>query len=244
MTEIDLDAIETAARNAARIGSGIDPGVTTALVAEVRRLRARVTELEGKTNGPDTLAAWLHWRFGTPAEPWSEVPDEDKACWEHQARAVRRAVARDGFKTTAPTGQPEPEAEAIHGHFGLSYANYLVLPRTLLQSMDDAWQTQFVALLNEMADAFQRVPQAEGYEVTTGQWMDLADMTESQLYAVGIDVEGDDEDGPGTETRYHRRSDGAELQHHDRAFVPGPDPVPHYNRGRTYIAPAVRSDAV
>ena len=37
---LDLDAIETAARNAARIGSGIHPDTTIVLVAEVRRLRA------------------------------------------------------------------------------------------------------------------------------------------------------------------------------------------------------------
>lgn len=28
----------------------------------------------------------------------------------------------------------------IHGFFGLSYSNYLVLPRTLMQSMPVAWQ--------------------------------------------------------------------------------------------------------
>ncbi|MFF7130023.1 hypothetical protein [Streptomyces sp. NPDC008240] len=43
---LDLDAIETAARNAARIGSGIHPDTAIALVAEVRRLRARLWELE------------------------------------------------------------------------------------------------------------------------------------------------------------------------------------------------------
>ena len=50
---------------------------------------------------PDTLPAWLHWRFGPHGQPWSEVPDEDKSLWEHQARAVRRAVARGGFKQPA-----------------------------------------------------------------------------------------------------------------------------------------------
>ncbi|WP_030186594.1 hypothetical protein, partial [Streptomyces capuensis] len=45
------------------------------------------------------------------------------------------------------------DLDAIHKHFGLSYANYLVLPRTLLQSMPDAWQNAFVKLLDEMDDA-------------------------------------------------------------------------------------------
>jgi hypothetical protein len=52
--------------------------------------------------GPDTLPAWLYQRFavihGCP--PWDRTTDRDRAYWEHQAAAVRRAVARGGFKTT------------------------------------------------------------------------------------------------------------------------------------------------
>ena len=35
----------------------------------------------------------------------------------------------------------------IHWYFGLSYANYLVLPRSVLQSMPIKWQEDFVKLL-------------------------------------------------------------------------------------------------
>lgn len=38
----------------------------------------------------------------------------------------------------------------IHAFFGLSYASYLVLPRSILQSMPTKWQKDFVALLNEL----------------------------------------------------------------------------------------------
>lgn len=86
----------------------------------------------------------------------------------------------------------------IHTYMGLSYASYLVFPRTLLQSMPEEWQQQFVALLEAADDAFEHVPQAEAYEVTAGRY---------------------EEDGD------------------DYVFVPGPDPVPHYNRGRTHIEP-------
>jgi hypothetical protein len=48
--------------------------------------------------------------------------------------------------------------EAIHGWFGLTYANYLVLHRTILQSMPPSWQREFVALLNELREAAQDVP--------------------------------------------------------------------------------------
>ena len=44
--------------------------------------------------------------------------------------------------------------DAIHGWFGLTYSNYLVLPRSLLQSMPDEWQTKFVELLEEAQDHF------------------------------------------------------------------------------------------
>lgn len=46
------------------------------------------------------------------------------------------------------------ETEAIHGWFGLTYANYLVLPRSVLQSMPDEWQQRFVACLEEMGTAY------------------------------------------------------------------------------------------
>jgi hypothetical protein len=127
--------------------------------------------------------------------------------------------------------------EAIHRHFGLSYANYLVLPRTLLQSMPDAFQARFVALLNELHEAFQHVPQAEVYDVRAGTENLLRDMTESQLFAAGVEVSGDDELGHGPDTKYHRISDGAELEGNSYGFLPGRDPVPHYNRGRTRIEP-------
>lgn len=51
----------------------------------------------------DTLAAWLYQRFavihGCPA--WDTLTDSDRAYWEHHAAAVRRAVARGGFKNGA-----------------------------------------------------------------------------------------------------------------------------------------------
>lgn len=55
---------------------------------------------------PDTLPAWLYQRFAVihGAPPWDRLTDSDRSYWEHQARAVRRAVARGGFKTEA--GEP------------------------------------------------------------------------------------------------------------------------------------------
>lgn len=42
----------------------------------------------------------------------------------------------------------------IHTAFGLSYASYLVIPRTVLQSMPLEWQARFVELVNETHETF------------------------------------------------------------------------------------------
>lgn len=52
--------------------------------------------------------------------------------------------------------------EAVHTYFGLTYANYLVLHRTRLQSMPDEWQRKFVALLVELDDALELPEGAHG----------------------------------------------------------------------------------
>ena len=60
------------------------------------------------------------------------------------------------------------DAEAVHGWFGLSYANYAVLPRTLLQSMPEDWQCQFVALMDVFDTTWANLPDGflpRGYRV-------------------------------------------------------------------------------
>lgn len=49
----------------------------------------------------DTLPQWLAWRFGdkpTAHDDWAGLSAEDRAYWEHEAAAVRRAVMRGGYK--------------------------------------------------------------------------------------------------------------------------------------------------
>ena len=59
---------------------------------------------------------------------------------------------------------PEREyiREYIHEYFGLSYANYLVVPRVVLQSMPEEWQRQFVELLGAMGDSIAEEWEPEG----------------------------------------------------------------------------------
>lgn len=125
----------------------------------------------------------------------------------------------------------------IHTHFGLSYANYLVLPRTLLQSMPEEWQHEFVTLLEKFGEAFSHVDQAEAYDVKTGVDRYLNEPSEAELKAIGWTVEHTEE-----ETLYYSPT-GDEVTSEDadgyHILIPTADPVPHYNRGRTYIEPRI-----
>lgn len=83
------------------------------------------------------------------------------------------------------------ETEAIHYWFELSYANYLVLNRSLLQSMDPQWQRDFTRLLEQLRETYAGLEQPHGYRVHC------------------VDSSG--------------------------RFIK--DPIPHYSRGRTKVAP-------
>lgn len=68
----------------------------------------------------DTLPAWLYQRFMAGGVDWENLDDGDRAYWEHQARAVRRAVARGGFKTaseatSAPLAASQPPEAPVEG---------------------------------------------------------------------------------------------------------------------------------
>ncbi|MFI6653231.1 hypothetical protein ACIBI8_37280 [Streptomyces sp. NPDC050529] len=141
----------------------------------------------------------------------------------------------------------------IHEWFSLSYSNYQVIPRTLMQSMPTGWQLRMVACLNELRDAFSHLEQAEAYEVTPGTEYIVGEMSDLQLRMAGIDVDlyggakpptssltGEElaewqEQHETAEPAYSR--DGVELDAMERVLLPTIDPVPHYNRGRTFIAP-------
>lgn len=154
--------------------------------------------------------------------------------------------------TTTPAEQVEHEA--IHGWFGLSYANYLVLPRTLLQSMPDEWQSRFVACLRELGEAFAHIDQAEAYEVTPGVEREVGDLTDDELKRIGYSkndpctcyAELAPEGGvvhhppvcPHETTYYDER--GIEVPYDHLVVWPTADPVPHYNRGRTHVEPLIK----
>ena len=57
----------------------------------------------------DTLPAWLYQRFMPDGIGWDQLDEDDRSYWEHQARAVRRAVARGGFKQPAAGARQDAE---------------------------------------------------------------------------------------------------------------------------------------
>ena len=58
------------------------------------------------------------------------------------------------------------DEDPIHDFFGLDYTNYLVLPRSVLQSMPLPWQRKFVKLMDEAWDMGVEYPrEGTNYQV-------------------------------------------------------------------------------
>lgn len=58
-----------------------------------------------------------------------------------------------------------PDNGPIHGWFGLTYAQYLTIPRSILQSMPVDWQRRFVDCLDELNEMFDWMPEQGRYFV-------------------------------------------------------------------------------
>lgn len=61
---------------------------------------------------------------------------------------------------------PADDDQPVHSFFGLTYANYLVLPRSVMQAMPVGWQRQMVALLEEAGERFGHLYGPNDYEVS------------------------------------------------------------------------------
>lgn len=66
--------------------------------------------------------------------------------------------------------QKDSRSLAIHDWFGLTYAQFLTLPRVIMEAMPALWQEQMVALLDELGETYDYLP-ANGnmYYVRVGQ---------------------------------------------------------------------------
>ncbi len=122
----------------------------------------------------------------------------------------------------------------VHTWFGLSYSNYQVLHRTLLQSMPDEWQHRFVTCLEELRGAFRHVEQAPGYEVNAVEWKYVSELTDAEMKLTGVTLDWNEAQ---QESVYYDR-DGDEIDAHvGKVAVPAHEPIPHYRRGREHVEP-------
>lgn len=124
--------------------------------------------------------------------------------------------------------------EPVHTWFELTYANYLVLPRSVLQSMPAWWQRRFVEMLEQLHGAYGQLDWPD-YEVEAVDRVAFSDLTEVERLAAGYTVEPADPDDEDALDQWYS-PDGDEVDHcHDTFARPRRDPIPHYNRGRTRI---------
>ncbi|WP_228981393.1 hypothetical protein [Streptomyces sp. DH12] len=194
---------------------------------------------------PQAAAELAEWYAG----PFGDGPDLiDGVEWldDHVARPAGADIEawilegrRAAEKAAARVADRDDDSDAVHRYFSLSYANYLVLPRTLMQSMPGEWQAQFVHLLKQLDETFEGAPQAEAYIVQAAVEKPAYDLDVQERQAARVSVNSDQDD-----TMYTHRSlvgETTEVGPDDLVLVPVADPVPHYNRGRTRVTPGGRS---
>ncbi|MFI0470932.1 hypothetical protein ACH347_43310 [Saccharopolyspora sp. 5N102] len=128
----------------------------------------------------------------------------------------------------------------VRTHFWLSNANYLVLRRTLMQSMPVEWQHRMVRCLAELDAAFRHVERRR-LDVTVGEERFLDELTPVEAAQAGYTIEVDEH-----ETRYYDRQGWDVTGRCVLVVVPAVDPVPHFRFG--YVEPdedairAIRGD--
>jgi hypothetical protein len=88
-----------------------------------------------------------------------QVPD--CGCWWCQVRNY----IREYDKWVAGEGAAIIDNEPVHAWFGLTYAQYFAVSRTVLQSMPVEWQRRFIRCMHEMSDWIDWCPPGGNYYV-------------------------------------------------------------------------------
>lgn len=150
----------------------------------------------------------------------------------------RAAVPRARVHRPPPMSTMADDAEAIHTWFSLTYANYLTIPRSVLQSMPDAWQRRFVTCLQEMEASFGHLDWPAYHVQALVRGPELRTPTCPTCDGEGKLFEGDE----GALEKPCDGCDGSGLEdevRYETAEEVGfrTDPIPHYNRGRTRLEP-------
>ncbi|MGH3614746.1 MAG: hypothetical protein ACRDRK_19575 [Pseudonocardia sp.] len=112
--------------------------------------------------------------------------------------------------------------------------DYLVVPRSLAQSMPLRWQQVFVGLLADLHDAYADLKWPD-YRVVPSRWERLVDLDEEQLAAAGYLADL----GPEGKLEYRDVADRPVVDPaNHRVLAPVEDPLPPASAGRVEPRPA------
>ncbi|HEY0813471.1 MAG TPA: hypothetical protein VGE11_09315 [Pseudonocardia sp.] len=113
-------------------------------------------------------------------------------------------------------------------------SDYLVIPRSLAQSMPLRWQQVFVGLLADLHDAYGHLTWPE-YRVVPSRWEIVADLDEGQLGVAGIHADL----GPDGALEYRDADERliSDPERH-RVLAPVRDPLPPVSAGHVEPRPA------
>ena len=144
----------------------------------------------------------------------------------------------DPFAPPSRSGPPPASATPVRDYADIpcpgASADYLVVPRSLAQSMPLRWQQVFVDMLADLHDAYRHLNWPI-YRVVPSRRELLTDLDEAQLAAAGY-VADLDADGKLI------FRDSAERQvrdaHATRVLAPVEDPIPPAAAGRVDPRPA------
>lgn len=134
--------------------------------------------------------------------------------------------------------------------FSLTYSNFLVLHRVLLEHMPRWWQLEFVTRLEQLDSAYRHLDRPESFEVHPCRNVEVGELSDAEKKATGVTSSLDDfpklpDNATEEQREAHDRAfeeacdaevfytaDGTELERWQRVPVRVPDPIPHYRRGR------------
>lgn len=115
------------------------------------------------------IPEWAVQRWRRQMETiYSELPEKEKESDRTEADRFFSMLSDLANTPQSLMGKPA-DPDAIHNWFGLTYANYLTLPRSVLQSMPGEWQERLVQLLRELDETIDWFPEGGKY------WVKLKD---------------------------------------------------------------------
>jgi hypothetical protein len=128
------------------------PGAIEWLLEISKKFTVVLFTTRGETNaGQYAVRAWLDkhgwpsgraWPDVTNSKPHALVYIDDRA-WRFEGR-FPTAHEIHGMR---PWNKPQLDLQIVHGWFELSYAQYLTVPRSVLEAMPQEWQARFVHCL-------------------------------------------------------------------------------------------------